>query len=492
MRETPIPRSAADTGRPARRPRLVPALSVAVVLATVSAAGAVAASPGAARPTASTANVTVDVSGPARGALTADFLGLSFESNPVGGDGVNGGQFDAMGNLPRLLSNLGPGVLRFGGNSVDRTYTGASPQALDGLRRLSDATGWRVLYSVNLGHFDAAAVTADAKAVSAALGHRVLAVACGNEPNVYGRNGHRPAGYGVQDYLADANACIAAVHRGAPGVPIAGPDTIGLSWLPSYASAERGRISLLDQHYYPLSNCKGPSGTATDLLSRTKAASEAQTVDSAAADARTAGVPLRLTETNSASCGGITGASNTFAAALWAVDYVAVAAEHGASGINLHGGLDTHCGGYTPLCQTGPNTYAPAPVYYGLLLAHLLGQGDLLPVTVSSTGNVAAHAVRGRNGLIRVVVENLDGTPATITLAAGRATGSAGMLHLTAASLEATGGVQIQGAAVEPDGGFTPGRPDHVVCAAGRCPIRLAPYTAAVITLPPSTTERGI
>jgi hypothetical protein len=49
-------------------------------------------------------------------------MGLSFESGTLS----NGMRFDAVGNLPQLLKNLGPGLLRLGGNSADlSTFTGS-------------------------------------------------------------------------------------------------------------------------------------------------------------------------------------------------------------------------------------------------------------------------------------------------------------------------------------------------------------------------------
>lgn len=450
-------------------------MSKTVVISAIVAALLAATPLAVAGPT-----VTVDVSGTSVGSIGNNFLGFSYEEDPS----VNSGLFDTKANLPNLLTNLGAGEIRFGGNSVDRTYAGATPAALSGLRRLSDATGWKVIYSVNLGTFNAANVTKDAKAVTAALGPDLIGIACGNEPNVYGKNGHRPSTYTVQDYLSDAKTCIGAVHGGAAKAKIDGPDTIGTSWLSTYASTEKGTISVLDQHYYALSNCHGPSGTATDLISRTKAAAEASFFKEAVGDARTAGVPLRVTETNSASCGGITGVSDTFASALWAADYALIAAENGASGVNFHGGLNTSCGGYTPLCQGSGGGYAAQPVYYGLLFAHLTGVGRLLPVTIGSAGNVAAHAVRAADGTVRVLLENLDPTATTISLSAGKATGKARVLRLTASGLSATSGVQIQGQSIGSDGLLKPGKPESVSCTAGTCQVQLPATSAAIITLP--------
>lgn len=415
---------------------------------------------------------------PALGSLAAGYFGFSFESNT---DGVNSGDFDTVGNLPRLLTNLGQGVIRFGGNTVDEGYRAATPAGLAGLDRLTRAIRWKVLYSEDLGHFDRATVTQDARSVSTALGDRLSAIACGNESDYFFRK-LRPPTYSLHDYVPEANRCLAAVQAGAPTAKQAGPDTAGGAWLPDYAAAERGKADLLTRHYYPLSHCSDKNGTAAELLSRGVAQREAATITSAAQSVGKAGVPLRISETNSASCSGIPGVSNSYASALWAADYALIVAEHGAQGVNLHGQLGHNCAGYTPFCSVGPHMYQAMPVYYGLYFAHLLGTGRLLPTTVKTSDNIAAHAVLGTDGTVRVLVENLTPEPAAVAVN-GADTTTATALHLTGPSPSATNGVRVQGAAVATDGSIRPGAADHVKCDQGGCALPLAAYSAAVLTL---------
>ncbi|MFB7629527.1 hypothetical protein ACFC0M_01055 [Streptomyces sp. NPDC056149] len=422
--------------------------------------------------------VTIDTKGPALGTLADGYLGFSFESNTYG---VNSGDLDTVGNLPRLLTNLGRGVIRLGGNTVDEGYRAATPAGLAGLDRLTRAVKWKVLYSENLGHFDRTTVTQDARSVSTVLGDRLTAIACGNEPDYYFRQ-LRPPTYSLHDYVPEANQCLAAVRAGAPAAQQAGPDTAGGAWLPDYAAAERGKVGLLTRHYYPLSRCSDKNATAAELLSRGVAQKEAATIASAAQSAGKAGVSLRISETNSASCSGIPGVSNSYASALWAADYALIAAEHGAQGVNLHGQLGRNCAGYTPFCSVGPHAYRAMPVYYGLYFAHQLGTGHLLSTTVKTSDNIAAHAVRGTDGTVRVLVENLAPKPAAVAVRGADAI-TAAVLHLTGPSLSATDGVRVQGAVVAADGTIRPGAADHVKCDQGGCALPLAAYSAAVLTL---------
>ena len=360
---------------------------IAALLTILASAGCAGPAPSRA------AVVTVDLSGGTLGVLPDRYLGLSFESSSL--DSAQ--DFEVSGNLPRLLENLGPGVLRFGGNSVDQPGTAPSPAALAALARLVRLTRWNVIFSVSLGQFSAAQATRDAAEASQALGPALTAIACGNEPDDFAGNGVRPASFTEAGYLSQAQTCIQAVRAAVPNVGIAGPDTSHAGWLARYASAERSEISLLTQHYYPLSDCHGRSGTAATLLSRATARAAVHRISAAAAAAHAQGVPLRISETNSASCGGIPGVSNTFASALWAVDYLLTGAQYGVSGMNFHGSMTSHCNAYSPLCRTSTSRFVVRPIYYGLLFTRMLGTGRLLPVTTRSR-NLAAHALRSSGG----------------------------------------------------------------------------------------------
>jgi hypothetical protein len=217
------------------------------------------------------------------------------------------------------------------------------------------------------------------------------------------------------------------------------------------------------------------------------AAKEAANFKHEAADAKIADAQLRMTETNTACGGGARGLSDSYAAALWVIDYLLTGAEHDVRGMNFHGGLDNSCQGYTPLCQAGAREYTAQPIYYGMLFTHLLGPGRLLPTTVSMSsraGNVAAFALTPEAGSdLRLMVENLSQYQTDVNLRVSGHPGTATVLHLTASSLLATSGVEIQSATVAANGSFTPGTPDTIQCSSQSCPITIAPYTAVIVTV---------
>ena len=114
-----------------------------------------------------------------------------------------------------------------------------------------------MLYSENLGSFNAynaTAVTTDANAVATALGPRLSAIACGNEPDGFVRDGWRPSPYTAAEYLPDAAACLAAVRAGAPNAPLEGADLTGA--ITSLAGGRTpirslGQLAWVGQHIFP-------------------------------------------------------------------------------------------------------------------------------------------------------------------------------------------------------------------------------------------------
>jgi hypothetical protein len=394
------------------------------------------------------------------------------------------------------MRNLGSSVMRFGGLTVDDgTFPGITPHALADLARLARASGWRVLYSEDLAHYDPAAVTTQAQAVPAALGSSLLAMACGNEPDGYISHHWRPPSYALPGYLKEAATCLSAIRAGTPGVPLEGADLTGApQWLASYAGQESGQVAWLGQHLYP-AGCRqdyaGQTALQVDskLLSPSLAAREAANFTWLVADAKIAKARPIMSETDSICSGGLAGVSDSFAAALWAIDYMLIGAEKGVYGMNFHDRFTDSCTPYSPLCPVPgrPDEYTVRPVYYGMLFTRLLGTGHLLPVAVRSAPrrrNVTAFALRPlTGGGLRLMMEDLTPASTEVMLSVGGAAPRAAVQYLTAPTLTATSGVAIQGATVDPNGTFTPGAPGVITCSGG-CRLTLPPYTAALVTIP--------
>ena len=325
--------------------------------------------------------ITVNTGGKVLGTINNQYVGLSFESNEL-----NTGWFNNDGNLAQILKNLGTSVMRFGGNTDDRAFWEINPSALTGLVRLVKASGWSVLYSENLDIYNAGDATTDARRVSRALGNSLTAFACGNEPDLYVISGLRSQIYTEGEYLKEVTACFAAIRAGDPNAKFEGADFAGTNWLGPYASKMVGKIIWFGQHDYPIgcpNTGKTPQKLVNTLLSRSLTSQEVATFKAAAAAAEAAHAQLRMTETNTACDEGEYGLSDSYASALWVVDYLLTGAEHNVHGMNFHGSLGTHCSGFTVLCMNGQNHYRPQPMYYGMLFTHMLGTGSLLPASVT-------------------------------------------------------------------------------------------------------------
>jgi hypothetical protein len=97
-----------------------------------------------------------------------------------------------------------------------------------------------------------------------------------------------------------------------------------------------------------------------------------------------------MSEGNTCYSGGKAGVSNTFASALWVLDFMLSVAAAGGSGVNLHGGGD---GMYTPIAGSMERGFSARPIYYGMLVGREFLGGDLLETDLDSGGNdVKAYA----------------------------------------------------------------------------------------------------
>ena len=130
------------------------------------------------------------------GSIAPDFIGLGYEISSVARPGLLSATNEVYVQLVRNLSRQG--VIRIGGNTAD--YASYSPSAAavsapkttvvndEALRQLAsflDATGWRLIWGLDLGKGSVAEAVAEAKAVQRAAGSQLLAFEIGNEPDLF-------------------------------------------------------------------------------------------------------------------------------------------------------------------------------------------------------------------------------------------------------------------------------------------------------------------
>ena len=311
--------------------------------------------------------------------LPAAFVGLAMEDWTL-----TKHQF-AHTDLRRYLLALGPrGLLRIGGNSLDRSFWTsrhersprwaqgtATPASLRALAAVLHGTGWRVILGVNLLHFDPARAVDEARSATRILGARLAAIEIGNEPDRYGIS--------ETSYLREFRRYVRALRTALPGVGVAGPDASsgGRRWLATFAGqqARARQITLLTFHNYPESACDGRRPTIAELLGVRAERSERAAADAAVAGGRLDRVPATIDETNSAVCWGAPGTSDVFASALWSLDYTLLLAHAGLASVEFQGRI-AGCAPYSPLCtdRHGAALFA-RPDFYGLLAVQQLVPG---------------------------------------------------------------------------------------------------------------------
>jgi hypothetical protein len=403
-----------------------------------------------ARPRAQPVTVTIDpgVPGPV---VPEDFAGLSFERGPLnpGNAGVAGYLFSpANTSLVTLFRNLGLRSLRIGGGSVDAFIPAGNGSdgftGIDNLFAFAAAAGVRVIYTLRLLS-PAIKPIKGLQSINAHVAgyiwgrHRenVASFAIGNEPDWHAFHtyaGHRldPAiyeqtsgvpGSAYPSYLARWRSLAEAVGAGAPGAPLCGPDTgayttltftpdpsTGVSWTERFATdLPCQQITDITQHHYvgaapgtttarqAIGNMLSPgwvNGTdiGTQPASTTYIPYPWLYLNNLAA-VPAAGLRYRLTEANDY-LGGVPGASNAFASALWSLDYLHWWAAHGAAGVNFHNKQWLFTDTIIP-DPAAPGGYAVTPKGYGIKAFTLGSAGRVKPTRTAKPDrlNLTAYCI---------------------------------------------------------------------------------------------------
>lgn len=360
--------------------------------------------------------------------LPVRFTGLSYEAAQL----VNPAFFSAANRpLIALFRGLGRrGVLRIGGGTSDFTVWSASgaaaappyevfgpdtskgrkidrpitPLAIRNLRAFLDAADWDLIYGLNMARGSASAAAEEAAFVQQALGPRLVAFQCGNEPDAW-RTRCRPASWNFDDFLAEWIAFSGEIRRRVPGVRFAGPDISNkIPWLLQFAEEARHQVVLLTSHYY----AEGPASSSTATIDRLLApnprlvAALAQITPAI----RAVSLPWRMTEGNSCWDGGKPGVSDTFASALWCADMMLQFARAGCCGVNLHGGGN---GCYTPIAGGGHQPLVRRPEYFGMQFAEAFAGATLSGCALHcDSDRVTAYAAMKQNLFLLAVFNKSD------------------------------------------------------------------------------------
>lgn len=456
--------------------------------------------------------------------IPGDFTGLSYESAQLGNPNFFSGENTELAGFMRTLG--ASGVLRIGGNTSEYCYwtpnptkqsnlpnlesmrtgdkanpvafgltagpdTGhkapasvsIAPQAIRNLRDFLDASGWRLIYGLNMGTGTPEDAAAEAAYVMDVAGSKLIAFQLCNEPDLFYRNEIRKADYDFAQFAAEWERFYQAIRVRVPKAAFAGPDTAyNTEWLVPFAKKFQHEAAFLSQHYYAEGPPTDPSMTIDRLLHPNRnLQAEFEGMQQVMHDF---GLPFRLAETNSCYQGGKPGVSDTFASALWGADLMYQLASAGGMGINFHGG---GYGWYTPIAGTRENGFIARPIFYGMLLFAQAGAGQLFETQLEHSEDaplLTAYALRANSGAIKVAVinKNLD-RAVRLAIDPGQRVQRATPLRLIAPRPDDTTDTTLGGAPVGASGAWSPTLQESVPLENGVAAIDLPATSAALITL---------
>ncbi|MEU2169615.1 glycosyl hydrolase family 79 C-terminal domain-containing protein [Micromonospora chersina] len=528
--------------------RLRRCLIVGTLVAGLAAYPGAVAVAGDAAPATADLTLTATVNG-GNARLAEDFQGFSVES----ADFAHG--FLTRDRMAERLRTLGPGVLRLGGYSMDLVWPAfgrwtdapAPPEAiggtvdqsdLDHLKQLLDASGWKVTLGAPLKKVidpskiknpardpspdvNLEQVVAEVKAAYDTLGDDLLAVELGNEyDNVTTLTG--------AEMWATARRYQEAISAAVPQarLKIAGPSPSGAksstredefvtAALADGSVNPQQVLAELSSHWYPWSHCSGRTMTIPQLMSaETHLNTRAKLAGMRAVSARLHDtVPSTINESNSASCSGMPGVSNSYATSLWSLDYLLQTAQSGVDRLQFHTNTAAVCGDfkaresadypisyryYGAFCAADQaaldgNELSANPLYYGIWAFRQVPTGQFVDLDLADAtlDRIRAYGVLGLDGALTVVLINVQ------DFAAAGSTADTVALNLPAAYRDARA-VTLRSSAPDGLASLDPGRitfggqqisPAGTATGAPEATVVPVDHQSAIVSVAPGTAQ---
>jgi hypothetical protein len=430
--------------------------------------------------------ITLDTRNPGR-AVPADFSGLSFEANQLLPD-ANGRHYFRPDNLPliKLFHTLGIKNLRLGGNTSDRDAKKLPGEAdLDSLFTFAKAADMKVIYCLRLLNGDPNDAARTVKYIMDRYAPQVACFSIGQEPSAYPkekadsrpqseRMGATAEKFPYSSYRDEWKRFADAIIAAVPDVKFCGPAVHNnADWARRFMAdfGHSNHVTMCVMHLYAGGaggKVPTPETGRARMLSNDFVRVYQKLHDGFVPTALSHGLPYRLEEVNNYFNGGATNVSNTFASALWGLDFMHWWAAHNAAGLNFHTGDKVAAGSslqpskYTAYF-TATNGYCVRPLGYGIKAFDLGGHGKIIPATISNSSNLnlTAYAVLGDDKNLYLTIINKEhgenGRDAKISIAQNSAGFSSGqIISLTAPNndVAATAGVTLGGAAIQNDGSW--------------------------------------
>jgi hypothetical protein len=404
-----------------------------------------------------------------------DYLGAFGQVNP------------AFAGLTRTLDAAGRGAptIRLGGNSTDGTWwnpdglprpagidTDLTASWLAQLKTWTAVTGTPMVLGVNLGLDDPDNAAAYVQQAVGTLGRPALAgFEIGNEPDRYSqlrtfhvgtrkleRIERRPPDYSYGQYSDEVDRYVRALAPVSGEVGLSAGAFAGSVWDPetdALLDREGPGTTAFGAHAYALEACgaaardRKKASFARALLAPGGSAPIVARMAQLASTATAHGAAFRVSETNSANCGGVDGVSNAFASALWGADLLFGLAEAGVSNVDFHSWSGAYYSPVDFVHRQGVLVARVHPLFYGMLLFdRALPAGARLVETQPNSPQAALKtwATLDPAGTRRIVVINKDGErPRQVVLRVPDGAPTARVERLTAPSVLSKDGVTFAG-----------------------------------------------
>jgi hypothetical protein len=371
-----------------------------------------------------------------------------------------------LGNQPcpgkaivRVLRELGSPTVRIGGDSQDlagptAAYHYVVPHSFwPTLGCLARETGIQLTVGLNFAEGPASDEETTIAEAELAIPPSQLTFSLGNEPDLYGIShilpnepGFTVPAYRPSPWTAGEYAAEWATRRTQLGaIRIEGPDLAGIGWRVRMGQLLReDPPSTMTVHAYPTVACgsAGPPTTAARLLSKHTSVGLVEKYDWLLATARAAHRAAVISESNSASCGGKPGVSDTPVAGVWAARYVVAALLRGWSQVRFHMAATS----YDPFTVQDDGTVKLHPLGHVLLFLHRwIPTGARIVSLVRTDREMLAAKVTTATHTT-VIVSSFASKPKPFFVPVGGARGSVQTETLTRTSaIEAGGAVSVRG-----------------------------------------------
>ncbi|KAI9454225.1 hypothetical protein BJY52DRAFT_765579 [Lactarius psammicola] len=285
------------------------------------------------------------------------------------------------------------------------------------------------------------------------LGDYLLGFQAGNEPDLYSSpyHGRRPSTYSQFDYFGEVGTLVQQIAND-PLIPnkdnLLILPSIQTAWTPEsvwntgIVSSYSSSILCLAVERYPHNNCaavhpsrggvvQNPQDIFINYLQHNASTNMASSYVNSTAFAAQNGKPFIMFETNTASCSGFPGISNSFGAALWALDWALTMAYSNFTAALFHtGGQNAYYNPFTPppTNQSTFHQWTVGPVYYSaLVMAEAMGPHNTSQVVdLTSDINIPIYAIYENGAPTKVALFNFITDPtgastytATISIGGG-------------------------------------------------------------------------